>query len=173
MVKYVHPRTGGYIMAPTGFSGTTFFFGWFVALWRGDIRGCAFQLITAVFTLGFSNLIWCFVYNQFYMDQLESKGWIRQDRHVDSPFEYARIPSDQKQSEMATSAVGSVYYDVESLRKDINPLDDRNASTLGMVNLLQNNVDTTHAQPTVIEPEVIRPPANILGRAGGFGRKAA
>ncbi|SES08212.1 hypothetical protein [Salipaludibacillus aurantiacus] len=66
-----------------GFSWTTFFFGFFPALFRGDLKWAAIMFITAAvaafFTLGFGawipGIIFSFVYNKLYIKDLLEKGY--------------------------------------------------------------------------------------------------
>ena len=58
-----------------GFSWTTFFFGFFVPLFRGDIAWSLIMLIAALCTFGLSNLVFCFFYNKKYTDNLLREGF--------------------------------------------------------------------------------------------------
>ncbi len=66
-----------------GFSWTTFFFGFFVPLFRGDLKWAAIMFVTTaligVFTMGFGSLIigivFSFIYNKLYIKDLIEKGW--------------------------------------------------------------------------------------------------
>lgn len=66
-----------------GFSWTTFFFGFFPALIRGDLKWATIMFVTAllagVFTLGFGawipGIIFSFVYNKIYIKDLLEKGY--------------------------------------------------------------------------------------------------
>ncbi|SDH44159.1 MULTISPECIES: hypothetical protein [unclassified Duganella] len=67
-----------------GFSWTTFFFGFFPALFRGDfitfIGGFVISMIIAVVTMGigafFIGLIWAFMYNKYYTRRLLERGYV-------------------------------------------------------------------------------------------------
>ncbi|BFH18012.1 DUF2628 domain-containing protein [Paenibacillus melissococcoides] len=66
-----------------GFSWTTFFFGFFPALFRGDLKWAAIMFICAVlfglFTLGLGawipGIIFSFIYNKMYIRELMEKGY--------------------------------------------------------------------------------------------------
>lgn len=58
-----------------GFSWTTFFFGLFVPLLRGDFKWSAIMLLLAMFTFGISWLVMPFIYNKKYITSLLEKGY--------------------------------------------------------------------------------------------------
>ncbi|HET7628727.1 MAG TPA: DUF2628 domain-containing protein [Bacillales bacterium] len=66
-----------------GFSWTTFFFGFFPALFRGDLKWAAIMFITAlavgVFTFGFGawipGIFFSFIYNKIFIKDLLEKGY--------------------------------------------------------------------------------------------------
>lgn len=62
-------------VVPSGFSWTTFFFGLFPALSRGDFFHAFLMFGTACLTLGLSALVWPFVYNGLYFNRLMNQGW--------------------------------------------------------------------------------------------------
>lgn len=70
-----------------GFSWTTFFFGFFPALFRGDyktfIGGFAVSLILGLATFGIAwlviGIIWAFMYNKYYTRNLLEQGYIFSD----------------------------------------------------------------------------------------------
>ena len=71
-----HPQTGVIKQGFYGFSWTTFFFGGFPALFRGDIViGLAVIVITMI-TFGIAGIIWAFIYNKKYTLGLIEKGYI-------------------------------------------------------------------------------------------------
>ncbi|OXS57644.1 hypothetical protein B1A99_16440 [Cohnella sp. CIP 111063] len=86
---------GGLKQAKLGFSWTTFFFGFFPALFRGDLKWAAIMFITAcafgVFTLGFGawvpGIIFSFIYNKMYIKELLEKGYRPADEHAQSALQ--------------------------------------------------------------------------------------
>jgi hypothetical protein len=75
-----------------GFSWTTFFFGFFPALFRGDLKWAVIMFITAVavgiFTFGIGawvpGIIFSFVYNKIFIKDLLDKGYLPADGHAQS-----------------------------------------------------------------------------------------
>lgn len=75
-----------------GFSWTTFFFGFFPALFRGDLKWAAIMCITAVavgiFTFGIGawipGIIFSFVYNKIFIKDLLDKGYRPADEQAHS-----------------------------------------------------------------------------------------
>lgn len=61
--------------APVGFSWTTFFFGGFVALLRGDVKWGLVQFCIQFCTLGLSAIVFAFIYNKIYIDGLREQGY--------------------------------------------------------------------------------------------------
>src|SRR5574344_1059432 len=69
------PKTGVMKEGLYGFSWTTFFFGGFPALFRGDIVIGVCLFILNLITFGLAGLIWAFVYNKHYTLRLIEKGY--------------------------------------------------------------------------------------------------
>jgi hypothetical protein len=59
----------------TGYSWTTFFFGVFVPIFRGDWIGFLIQLALGICTCGFSWFVVPFTYNNAYISRLKKQGW--------------------------------------------------------------------------------------------------
>lgn len=58
-----------------GFSWTTLFFGLFVPLVRGDWKWFIIMLIADIVTCGIANIVFCFIYNKIYINDLLEKGF--------------------------------------------------------------------------------------------------
>lgn len=75
--------TNQYRNVKVGFSWTTFFFGFFPALFRGDWKwaaiGFLISLVVGSITMGFGvivfDIIWAWVYNKLYTKDLISSGY--------------------------------------------------------------------------------------------------
>jgi hypothetical protein len=86
---------GGLKNAKLGFSWTTFFFGFFPALFRGDLKWAAIMFITSVvvgiFTLGIGawipGIIFSFIYNNMYIKELLEKGYHPADEYTQSALQ--------------------------------------------------------------------------------------
>ncbi|ASS67783.1 MULTISPECIES: hypothetical protein [unclassified Paenibacillus] len=80
---------GGVKEAKVGFSWTTFFFGFFPALFRGDLKWAVIMFVASaavgIFTLGFGawvpGIIFSFIYNKMYIKELLEKGYQPADQH--------------------------------------------------------------------------------------------
>lgn len=62
-----------------GFSWTMLFFGFFVPLFRGDIKWTIISLVLSILTSGISWLILPFFYNKIYLKGMFEKGWMPGD----------------------------------------------------------------------------------------------
>lgn len=82
-VNLQNPVTGQLKQAKIGFSWTTFFFGFFPALLRGDTKWALIiviiELLTGSFTFGGGTVLTClvfaFLYNRAYINELLSQGY--------------------------------------------------------------------------------------------------
>ena len=61
--------------APVGFSWTTFFFGLFPALIRGDFKWGLIMFAAGFITFGISWLVFPFIYNRLYIQSLLQQGY--------------------------------------------------------------------------------------------------
>lgn len=74
--------------SPTGFSWTTFLFGVFVPLIRGDLKWFFIMSSLGVLTLGISWLFFPFVYNRIFIKGLLEKGFTPVDEKSKSYLIY-------------------------------------------------------------------------------------
>ena len=74
-IIFENPNTGMIKEAPVGFSWTTFFFGLFPALLRGDGKWALIIALLAIITFGITNIIFAFIYNKTYVNSLIEKGY--------------------------------------------------------------------------------------------------
>lgn len=58
-----------------GFSWTTLFFGSLVPLCRGDWKWFLIMMVASFLTFGISHLVFCFMYNKFYVNDLIKEGY--------------------------------------------------------------------------------------------------
>lgn len=76
-VNLVNQRTGQYKTAPIGFSWTTFFFGIFPALFRGNWKWAIIGALLNLITFGFGTaIIMSFIYNKLYIKDLIKDGYV-------------------------------------------------------------------------------------------------
>ena len=78
-VNLFNPLTRQAKQTKVGFSWTVFFFGPFPALFRGDWKWFLIILIANSFTAGFSNLVFIFIYNKLYINDLLLQGFVPND----------------------------------------------------------------------------------------------
>ncbi|WP_125768529.1 DUF2628 domain-containing protein [Companilactobacillus furfuricola] len=89
MINLVDPKTNVTKKAKIGFSWTTFFFGFFPAVFREDWKWAAIifiiEMIATVPTLGFGfsivGIIFSFFYNRLYIKDLLAKGYVPADEY--------------------------------------------------------------------------------------------
>jgi hypothetical protein len=86
-VNLSNPNTGANKSVKIGFSWTTFFFGFFPAVFRDDWKWAAIifmiEIIVSIPTLGFGfsviGIIFSFFYNHLYINDLLKKGFVPGD----------------------------------------------------------------------------------------------
>ena len=74
-IIFKNPNTGAMKEAPVGYSWTTFFLGFFPALFRGDWKWAAIQFIIQLCTFGLSSIVFSFIYNKLYIRDLIGAGF--------------------------------------------------------------------------------------------------
>ena len=85
-IYFENPRSGMVREAPVGFSWTTFFFGFFPALFRGHWVGFLIILLSALVTFGLLNLVFMFIYNKMYVRHLINDGYKAKSATADLEF---------------------------------------------------------------------------------------
>lgn len=86
-----NPRTGMMREAPVGFSWTVLFFGFFPALFRKDWSGFLIILLCSFVTMGFSNLVFMFIYNKMYLKGLIKDGYEVKNGSADAVWIQQRL----------------------------------------------------------------------------------
>ena len=74
-VAMTNPVSGETRTAPVGFSWTVFFFGFFPPLFRSDWKWAVILFLIGWLTVGFSNLVFSFLYNKLYLKDLIAAGF--------------------------------------------------------------------------------------------------
>lgn len=64
-----------------GFSWTTLFFGFFPALFRGDWLWALIIFAAGLITFGISTVVFAFIYNKIYINNLMEKGFKPADEY--------------------------------------------------------------------------------------------
>ena len=87
-VNLTNPTTKQFKQVKVGFSWTTFFFGFWPALFRGDWKWFLIQIVAEIvlgcFTYGigagFVGIVFSFFYNKLYINDLISSGYKASDQ---------------------------------------------------------------------------------------------
>jgi hypothetical protein len=74
-IKFENPFNGHIKEVPVGFSWTMFFFGFFVPLFRGDLKWFLLTVLLDFCTFGLYQIVFAFMYNDIYRKRLISKGF--------------------------------------------------------------------------------------------------
>ena len=72
-------NTGATRQRKLGFSWTTFFFGFWPAIFRADWKWGLIQFALGIVTLGLSGLVFMFIYNKLHIKDLLTNGFIPSD----------------------------------------------------------------------------------------------
>lgn len=86
-VNLENPITNQLKQVKVGFSWTTFFFGFWPALFRGDWKWFGIQLVIEIFLgcftygigAGVVGIVFAFFYNKLYINDLLAKGFVPSD----------------------------------------------------------------------------------------------
>ncbi|AVI94010.1 conserved membrane protein of unknown function [Oenococcus oeni] len=74
-VNLKNPVTKQLKRTKVGFSWTVFFFGFFTALFRGDWLWFLIIIIADSVTFGVASIVFAFIYNRLFINELLSKGY--------------------------------------------------------------------------------------------------
>lgn len=91
-----HPETGIVKTGLYGFSWTTFFFGGFPALFRGDIMIGLAVIILSCITFWIAGIIWAFIYNKKYTIGLIEKGYVLSGSEAENTLARNKLGIDEK-----------------------------------------------------------------------------
>lgn len=72
-------KEGRNINSYVGFSWETLFFGFLIPLFRGDFIWAIVMVLCSIFTFGLSILVFPFIYNRIYTNNLLNKGYVPAD----------------------------------------------------------------------------------------------
>lgn len=75
MKRIMKNEIGQIKIVKDGFSWTTLFFGVLVPLFRGDFKWFLIMLIGSMCTLGLAWLVFPFIYNKYYIEDLIANGY--------------------------------------------------------------------------------------------------
>lgn len=75
MKRMMKNEIGQVKIVKEGFSWTMLFFGIFVPLYRGDWKWFLIILIANIFTYGWASVVFAFIYNKIYINDLLEKGY--------------------------------------------------------------------------------------------------
>ena len=75
MKRMMKNEIGQVKVVKEGFSWTMLFFGIFVPLYRGDWKWFLIILIANIFTYGWASVVFAFIYNKIYINDLLEKGY--------------------------------------------------------------------------------------------------
>jgi len=79
IITLKNPKNNSIRQIKAGFSWTTLFFGFFPALFRGDVKWFGIMILSIIITLGLSNLIFPFIYNKLNIKDLLHAGYVAAD----------------------------------------------------------------------------------------------
>jgi hypothetical protein len=74
-IRMQNPLTGHIRIAPIGISWTVMLFGFFPPMFRGDWKWAILIGIATILSFGLRNLIFMFIYNGLYINELVGSGF--------------------------------------------------------------------------------------------------
>ncbi len=96
-----------------GFSWTTLFFAFLPAVFRKDFKWAGLQVLAAGFSMGFSCLIFPFIYNRLYIKDLLQKGYLPVTPDAEN------VLTGKKMIPLSTTGVASNLEPVTAMRRDM------------------------------------------------------
>ncbi len=82
MKRVMRNQIGQMRIVKDGFSWTTLFFGVFVPLVRGDGKWFLIMLVANLCTFGMASIVFSFIYNKIYINDLLEKGYVFQENNI-------------------------------------------------------------------------------------------
>lgn len=77
----INPDTNQIKSVKVGFSWTMFFWGFFPCLFRGDWKWAVVTLLASSFSFSLFALVFAFLYNKVYINDLIDKGYVPKSSH--------------------------------------------------------------------------------------------
>lgn len=96
-----------------GFSWTTLFFAFLPAVFRKDFKWAGVQVLAAGLSMGFSCLIFPFIYNRLYIKDLLRKGYLPVTPEAE------KVLTEKKMIPESTTGVASNLEPVAAMRRDM------------------------------------------------------
>ncbi len=93
-LNFVNKNTNQMRQGFMGFSWTKFFWGPFPAAFRSDWKRFMIILLLSIISVGFSNLVFCFIYNKLHIKNLIQDGFRPEDSEdfTNTIYAYAGMP---------------------------------------------------------------------------------
>lgn len=160
-ISLVNPVTNQIKRAKIGFSWTTFFFGFWPALFRGDWLWFIIMFVTETMlgyrTYAFGSLIvgivFAFIYNKLYINGLLNKGWVAADAYSNNNPAQTQSSNDDNYQSTSTST--------DNQSDDSNSsLDNEDNKVRNQVNSVTDKTDNKSKQDSNSNPSTTTSNAN-------------